>query len=407
MSKKYKNREWLFEQFVVLRRTQGDIGLECGVSDNTISYCLRDFGITGAVKQLWNAQRHARSIHGLCLSLEYTSNKSKMLWECSVGHKWRASYNAVVDRGTWCPECSGHARLTLQDAIDAASVHNGKFLSTDCKITALGVFLWECEHGHRWKTSLGSILYAGTWCPYCSGMAKHTIQDARDAAGLRGGKCLSKKYVNASTKLKWECGRCGYIWDATWASVVNSNRWCPACAKVVPPTMEQIRSMAESRGGKCLSDTYVHSASHLEWECELGHRWESSYSSVHNAGTWCPVCNARGGKSEEIFRSRIEHILGVKFPKCRPGWLKSDIGKQMEIDGYNSEMQCGFEYQGRQHTEYIPYFHRDYSEFERRVELDKIKARVLSDRGINMLYPDCYLEKSDYDKFILERIEDA
>jgi len=46
-------------------------------------------------------------------------------------------------------------------------------------------------------------------------------------AEKRGGKCLSEKYVNIKTKLKWEC-KYGHQWEAR-ASIINQNNWCPKC----------------------------------------------------------------------------------------------------------------------------------------------------------------------------------
>ena len=51
----------------------------------------------------------------------------------------------------------------------------------------------------------------------------------REIATQRGGKCLSDKYRNIDTKLKWECKN-GHIWEATPNNVKNNNSWCPKCA---------------------------------------------------------------------------------------------------------------------------------------------------------------------------------
>ena len=36
-------------------------------------------------------------------------------------------------------------------------------------------------------------------------LKKLTIKDMQELAKARGGKCLSKKYVNGRVKLKWKC----------------------------------------------------------------------------------------------------------------------------------------------------------------------------------------------------------
>jgi len=43
---------------------------------------------------------------------------------------------------------------------------------------------------------------------------KLTIKEMQEIAESRGGKCLSKEYVNNYTKLKWQCDE-GHTWKAT------------------------------------------------------------------------------------------------------------------------------------------------------------------------------------------------
>ena len=37
--------------------------------------------------------------------------------------------------------------------------------------------------------------------------------------------------------------------------------------------IERMRELAAAKGGKCLSDVYVNSASKLQWQCARGHTW--------------------------------------------------------------------------------------------------------------------------------------
>ena len=58
---------------------------------------------------------------------------------------------------------------------------------------------------------------------------KLTIEEMRAIAKGRGGKCLSKKYTNSQTKLKWKCGE-GHVWEST-SNNVKRGSWCPICAR--------------------------------------------------------------------------------------------------------------------------------------------------------------------------------
>jgi len=56
---------------------------------------------------------------------------------------------------------------------------------------------------------------------------KYSIADMSIIAKKNSGKCLSEKYVNNKTKLKWEC-RLGHTWYAVPASVIRGS-WCLDC----------------------------------------------------------------------------------------------------------------------------------------------------------------------------------
>jgi nucleoside-diphosphate-sugar epimerase len=57
-------------------------------------------------------------------------------------------------------------------------------------------------------------------------------------------------------------------------------------------SIEDMREAAAFRGGKCLSETMVKGDLYtkLEWECRDGHKFSASPYTVLKAGHWCPVC---------------------------------------------------------------------------------------------------------------------
>ena len=111
--------------------------------------------------------------------------------------------------------------------------------------------------------------------------------------------------------------------------------------------IEYVREVIEKRGGKLISKTYVNSNGTLDMECTKGHFFSNSFNHI-NRGQWCPTCST-GSKSEEICRTTFEQLFDMPFPKHKPSWLLNSRGNRMEIDGYCKELKIGFEYQGRQH----------------------------------------------------------
>ena len=41
-----------------------------------------------------------------------------------------------------------------------------------------------------------------SWCPYCAGQAKNTLDIAKMVAINKGGDCISNEYVNGSSHLR-------------------------------------------------------------------------------------------------------------------------------------------------------------------------------------------------------------
>jgi hypothetical protein len=108
-------------------------------------------------------------------------------------------------------------------------------------------------------------------------------------AESRGGKCISEAYVSLKTKLTWQCAK-GHTWEAV-SYQVRRGTWCPVCNREKRmPTIEEMHLIAESRDGICLSDEYVNSYTNLKWQCANGHIWESTPSRIIHDGAWCKKC---------------------------------------------------------------------------------------------------------------------
>ena len=132
-------------------------------------------------------------------------------------------------------------------------------------------------------------MYRGTWCPNCAGNARQTLETAKAVAELRGGRCLSLEFKSCRTKLEWQCGF-GHTWMAALTSLKDSQTWCPTCAGKQPLGLDFANELATQRGGMCLSMNYVNSLLPMLWRCRLVHEWTTSLSSLKHSGTWCPAC---------------------------------------------------------------------------------------------------------------------
>lgn len=99
-------------------------------------------------------------------------------------------------------------RLTIKDAVLEANNRGGACLSTEYtnNMTCLS---FKCSEGHLFDMRLADVR-SGHWCPIC-GQRKSILRrtlSLQDVIGLvekRGGKCISREYINSKTKMVFMC----------------------------------------------------------------------------------------------------------------------------------------------------------------------------------------------------------
>ncbi len=191
-----------------------------------------------------------------------------------------------------------HSPNKLVEAKKLAGEHYGECLSTEF-ITVKLPLIWRCQKGHIWSAPFDRIK-RGVWCLECAKehfgeTSKLTLEEIQKTANKKGGICLTEKYKNDHTKMRWQC-KSGHIWEAVVHSI-RSGSWCPVCAKNIKGSIDEMKILAASRGGKCLSSFYKNANTKLKWQCVRKHTWETTPGKI-KWGTWCPKC-AKSGNSRD------------------------------------------------------------------------------------------------------------
>lgn len=269
---------------------------------------------------LEKAQHLAIKNGGTCLSTEYFNNSTKMLWKCSNNKhsSWKTTYNQIK-KGSWCPEC---ARLSeekvLEKCHNKAKLMNGIFLSTTYTHRQ-SKLKFQCNAGHpAFETTYDNVINHDTWCPRCAGMfsPEEFLKKAQEKAIAKGGQCLSKEYINGTTKLFWKCSHLEHKpWKATYSGVVNSDKWCKTCSN------------------------FIH-------------------------------------YKENKIRNLLEYLFDTEFPNTKLKWnINPKTKKLLQLDGYSESLRLAFEFQGLQHYQAIKYFKMNsetltYLQFKDKVKKD-------------------------------------
>lgn len=113
------------------------------------------------------------------------------------------------------------------------------------------------------------------------------LREMRAIARERGGRCLSDEYVHRQVHMKFEC-RAGHVWETMPQSILGGS-WCRTCAYVPADGMKTLRAIAREHGGRCLSREYVAEAPGMLWSCAEGHTWQAKPKTIRR-GCWCPRC---------------------------------------------------------------------------------------------------------------------
>lgn len=111
---------------------------------------------------------------------------------------------------------------------------------------------------------------------------ENRLELAKEYAKSRGGECLSTSYINNRTPLNWKCSNNNHkSWKGTY-DIVTTKTWCPECAGKFSKEEGLLRAQkhAESKGGKCLSTEYINNSTKMKWQCHQNHNWEARYSNV-------------------------------------------------------------------------------------------------------------------------------
>ena len=120
------------------------------------------------------AKNYAKSRGGLCLSIEYKTNKEKLLWKCSNPEhpEWNSNFDNIVNKKSWCIYCSGKLpkqnKIGLKEVQDYARSRNGLCLSTEYKSREKDLE-WKCSnHNHpSWFAKTDTVIYKKSWCKLC------------------------------------------------------------------------------------------------------------------------------------------------------------------------------------------------------------------------------------------------
>jgi hypothetical protein len=219
-----------------------------------------------AEKDMELMRSSARKRGGKCLDSEWLGNRHKYRFRCANGHLWKAGFYDIVKKKTWCPSPSCMGRIMSQKSSKWWRSPGGKkmrerlYRQGQRNLVRLqkfaksrgGVCLsrewlghnkphrFRCgDCGREWKTSAGNTLTHQHWCRICSARKnweketrkRDVFGKMKKIAKQRGGVCLSPRWLGASARYRFRCGKCGREWETPPSVILRRKGWCRSCSQ--------------------------------------------------------------------------------------------------------------------------------------------------------------------------------
>lgn len=230
-----------------------------------------------------------------------------------------------------------------------------------------------------------NLIRRKNFCSGCSPRSSYSTEETIQAIEKHGGKYIAGEVTDRDSIITLICC-CGAHISKRAQDIRRTPAGCEICRRntgrdttlKANNNLQRAKEVAAERGGHCLSDGLISVLDKVHWQCSLGHRWHSVFSSVVNQGTWCPECN--NSIAENICRVIMEKSLDAPFVKQRPSFLQ-----KMELDGYNEDLRLAFECNGIQHYLFSPKYHKTHGDLIRQRSRDKNKQKKCIEHGITLI----------------------
>ena len=170
----------------------------------------------------------------------------------------------------------------------------------------------------------------------------------------------------------------------------------------------EILNIIKLKMGVCNTkyDSVIDSNTDVNITCSKGHTFTLSYNDIVKKFLWCNNCKVIS-KGEKKLNKILCEIFNEKFVKTRPLWLKNKNGNNMELDMFNDKLKLAFEYNGKQHFEYNPTFHKSKDSFKQLQENDKIKNKICSKNNITLITVPYTINNNKIKTYILDKLNSS
>lgn len=340
---------------------------------------------------------NAREIHGDKYDyskVEYKSAKIKVCIVCPIhGEFWQNPYNHL--KGIGCPSCSKKKKHHNDSFIKEAKIIHGNkydYSKVEYKNNHTKVCIICPEHGEFWQAPSKHLSAQG--CPKCSivSISLKKRMDFNDFIELsnkqHGNKYNYSKaiYINCDTPIEIICPIHGSFWQTPYRHLKGHG--CHMCShrSYIYSKNEFIEKSILIHGNKYDYSLveYLGNKKKVKIICPE-HGVFEQIPTVHYVNKCgCPKCSASHGelKVEEYLKNN-----GIEYKTQYSVKLEQQMFSRnnLKIDFYLPKHNKFIEFNGIQHYEFTPAFHKTKEEFTKQVERDKRLKEYCKENKIKLI----------------------
>lgn len=280
-------------------------------------------------------------------------------------------------------------KLTIEEVIERArAAHGDRYGYSDSEYLGYQekMLILCMIHGIFWQTPDNH--FHGKGCSDCNGGVVLTKEIFIEKAN----KIHNNKYDYSNVDYKGSkklveiiCKTHGSFFQIPSSHL--RRRGCKKCAIElrISNTEEFIEKANECHNYKYdyKNVNYTDSRDKVEIICKF-HGLFLQTPNCHLQGKGCPDC--KNYIKENICRDILQNLFSDKFRTERPDFLRNILtGHNLELDCYNENLKLALEYNGKQHYEFTPHFHKNEEEFNNQLYRDELKKKLCKENDIYLI----------------------
>lgn len=303
------------------------------------------------------------------LSTEYKNMKEKLFLKCNCGEIFEITLNDFKFKEIHhCKRCTN--KLKSKSKSIKYDYVKSEIESQGCKLLSTSItdahekLIIQCKCGEIFIRSFNKFKSGQNKCLKCSNKTKWDYEKVLNYIQENNNcELLSNNYINENTNMEFLC-ECGNTFTTTFSSFLHQNkRQCNNCGMNIKKDKNKLgidvlkERVLTISNCKLLSDNYDDYNTVLDFQCECGEIFHTSYMCFVHGKRSCNKCSPNSKMetiTENILKSQnIEYIPQYTFSELRGvnnGVLRFDfkiIFKDntyilLELDGEQHEKPMGY-----------------------------------------------------------------